>query len=437
VLYARTRRKKGRNEKGLGTLTLRGRTFLFRVKINGKEHAETIQTDDLEKAKEERDRILRRLRAADALAPNQQNVTVPELLDDYIEHLKDEGCKDALGIEQTLKSKVQPWFVGRLAISVSTQDAKNYRLDRTTLGGVVDETVNKELKYLRAAFNFGRQQTPAKVSEVPYFPMVVRDNARQGFLEIYEYRRLLACLPDSLKPFSVLAYHSGCRKSELTNLKWSQVNRELRVIQLAPGTTKNDDGRNLPFYGDIEETLNKQQAIHRAECPSCEYVLFWHKTDSEGVAKRQAGSKLKGFVKSWNRARIKAGLPDVLAHDMRRSAVRNMVQYCGLSEARAMKISGHKTRAVFDRYNIVSLTDIQDAGSKLDAWMKAATARAEENERTQPIVITPDPMTMKQKVRQLYYVDEKSVEEIMTALNIAESTIYYHLSKDGWRKNAG
>ena len=310
-----------------------------------------------------------------------------------------------------------------------------YRMNRRTVDGVQDSTVNKELKHLLAAFNFGRKQTPKKVFEVPYLPMVACDNVRQGFLEIGEYRRLLNCLPDSLKLFLVLAYHSGCRKSELTNLKWSQVRRDLRIMQLEPGTTKNDEGRNLPFYGDMEEWLDRQEQIRNAECPDCEYVLFWHKKDCEAVARRDAGSKLKGFVKSWNRARKKAGLPDILAHDMRRSAIRNMVQYCGLSEAPAIKISGHKTRAVFDRYNIVSLTDIQDAGQKLDAWMKAASAKAATEERNRPVV--PEELTMKQKVRQLYYVEEKPIEEIMAILNIAESTVYYHLSKDGWKEQSG
>ena len=91
-------------------------------------------------------------------------------------------------------------------------------MNRRTVDGVQDSTVNKELKHLLAAFNFGRKQTPKKVSEVPYLPMVACDNVRQGLLEIGEYRRLLNCLPDSLKLFLVLAYHSGCRKSELTNL---------------------------------------------------------------------------------------------------------------------------------------------------------------------------------------------------------------------------
>jgi len=64
------------------------------------------------------------------------------------------------------------------------------------------------------------------------------------------------------------------------------------------------------------------------------------------------------------------GLPGLLLHDFRRSAVRNMIRR-GVPQKTAREISGHKTDAVFSRYNIVSEADIRDAARKIEAGAKA------------------------------------------------------------------
>ena len=89
---------------------------------------------------------------------------------------------------------------------------------------------------------------------------------------------------------------------------------------------------------------------------------------SRMVAKGRGGKKeprrILAFTKAWKTATVAAGCPGRIPHDMRRTAVRNMIRR-GVPERVAIELAGHKTRSVFDRYNVVSAGDLKKAAEQL------------------------------------------------------------------------
>ena len=97
-----------------------------------------------------------------------------------------------------------------------------------------------------------------------------------------------------------------------------------------------------------------------------QHVFFHRDLTKSGALGYWAGNRISadGFYHAWRTARTAAGCPGSIPHDIRRTALRNMVR-AGIPERVAMKLSGHKTRSVFDRYNVVSDGDLRDAASRL------------------------------------------------------------------------
>jgi integrase len=84
------------------------------------------------------------------------------------------------------------------------------------------------------------------------------------------------------------------------------------------------------------------------------------------------GEPIGDFRKAFDAACAAAGLQGILPHDLRRSAFRNFFIRAGVKETVAMRLSGHRTRSVFDRYNIVSEDDLIDASTELQQFLVEA-----------------------------------------------------------------
>ena len=319
---------------------------------------------------------------------------VGALLDDLLADYKING-NDKDGIERKrCEVHVRPFFGRMKAANVGTDavrtyiekgqqpekrmytDAASRQKREREYGPAMNATINRELALLRRAFNLGRIATPPKVGTVPFIPTLAENNVRKGFFEHDAFLAVRRALPEEIRPVITFAYFTGCRKGEILALRWSQVDLAERVVRLEPGETKNDDARTIPLVPELYQVLKLQKETHDQWFRRSPWVFS------------RAGKPILEFKNAWESASKAAGLvdesgdPAKLFHDLRRTGVRNLIR-AGVPERVAMMISGHKTRSVFDRYNIVNESDLKDAARKLGEHMahKGTPEPATETER--------------------------------------------------------
>ena len=119
------------------------------------------------------------------------------------------------------------------------------------------------------------------------------------------------------------------------------------VLAGRPYVEETSEGTRQP----IAETLARRRARRDPDSP-----LVFHRN----------GIPIRRWRTAWRTACQAAGVPTRFLHDCRRTAARNLIR-ASVPERVAMLLTGHKTRAIFDRYNIIHEQELFEAGDQLVA----------------------------------------------------------------------
>jgi integrase len=291
-----------------------------------------------------------------------------------------------------IRKHLEPFFGGRRMTSINAADVRNYvaqrqaateilkeaydmkRPDGTVrripeqrrpISGASNAEINRELTLLKRMYTLALQA--CKLLYKPHIPLLEERNTRKGFFEPHQLASVLAHLPAPLRPVITFAFITGWRiRSEVLSLEWRQVDFAGGEIRLDPETTKNRDGRVFPMTGELRTLLEAQQAAAvqaKKEGHLTPWVFFRMLATGRGGEK--SPRPIRAFTKAWKVTCNAAGCPGRIPHDLRRTAVRNMVRR-GIPERVAMQLAGHKTRSVFDRYHIVAASDLTEAAARLE-----------------------------------------------------------------------
>lgn len=342
----------------MGSIYKRGTVFWIQYYRNGKPYRETAKTKKESEAK----RFLKQREGeiANGKIPgiHFDKVRFNDLSDAFLADYRINEKKSLDRAELSVR-QLKTFFDNFRVPEITTPMIQKY-IEQRLSDKKSNATINRELSALKRILNLGLQQTPPKVDRVPYIPMLKENNVRKGFFEHGEFIALREALPEHLKGFVTFAYKTGWRVSEIENLRWNQVDLENSIVRLETGETKNDEARTVYLDKELQEVFLAQKARQKELSKISNYVF----PNEDGT------DKIRNFRKSWKSACKKAKIGDKLFHDFRRTAVRNMVR-AGIPERVAMMISGHKTRSVFERYNVVSETDLRVASQKQEAYLEA------------------------------------------------------------------
>jgi integrase len=336
----------------MGTLYRRNKVYWIKYFRNGKPYYESTHSKKHEVAKRLLQKREGEISKGEIPGICFDRIRFDELADDFLTDYRINKRKSLDKAERCIKH-LKEAFGDLKMTQITTSSIKTY-IDKRMEKGFSNASINRELSALKRIFHLGARCTPPKVGQIPYIAILKESNVRKGFFEHEQYVALKNVLPEDLKTLMTFAYYRGWRKGEILGLTWDKVDLKQGLARLDPGETKNDEGRT--FYMN-EELWREMRALHAKRRLGCPYAFH------------RNGEPVRDFRDAWDTACGKVGLKGKLFHDLRRTAIRNMVR-AGVPELVAMKISGHKTRSIFDRYNIVSEEDLKEAARKQQVYLQ-------------------------------------------------------------------
>ena len=214
-------------------------------------------------------------------------------------------------------------------------------------------TVNRHLEILKRIFNLALREDMVEKNPCLKVSKLAEHNARDRVITHTQYQALVAALPKYAADIVTTAYYTGMRAGEIFNLTWKKVRLEEGYIDLMAADTKTAEPRRVPLNEAIRALFTELRKVRHLKHDR----VFTYE-----------GSPIREIKRSFKRACQEAGIEDFRFHDLRHTFNTNM-RKAGVDRSVIMKITGHKTMSMFERYNTVDGDDAIEACKRLDAFL--------------------------------------------------------------------
>ncbi len=339
-------------------------SYYIQYTLNGKRVTETVP------ARTERQARKYEIRRLDEIEKQKHsndttdiNITFAEWAEQYVLIKETQGRKTIGHIKQVV-SRLASYFNEKPLYRIAKADVERYVSWRKTCKlkngrTLKPATVNRDLAQLKNLFEEAARNGIIPNNPAQYVRFLKEHNARTRVLTEEEFERLVDCAAPHLKGVLLVAYHTGMRRGEILGLTWDKVDLEERVIRLQPEDTKTDEGRIVPLNTvliDLFAELSKVRHLKH------DYVFTYK------------GERTYEFKHAFETACKEAGIEDFRFHDLRH-CFNTRARRAGIHDHLIMKITGHKTREMFRRYDTVDEMDIICAIEKLEKCSESAARK--------------------------------------------------------------
>lgn len=289
----------------------------------------------------------------------EAKMTFRELAEWYLKLEKVKALASYPVIQVYLK-KFNSQFGDMIVSRIQPEDLEDL-VEKRKREGMADATIDHEIGAVRAMIHKGFENEKVGGETIRKFRRIKKlirgnANARSRILSVKEFKSLLAAAPHHLRPVLVTAYHTGMRKSEILGLTWNKVQLKKRFIHLEAKDTKDREARTIPISSELYDVLRKvPRAVHD------DHVFLFQGNPIVDLR--------TGLRQACDAARIPYGRAvkgGFVFHDLRHTFNTNM-RKAGVPESVIMRITGHSTRSMFDRYNTVDDGDLQAAIKQMAA----------------------------------------------------------------------
>lgn len=279
------------------------------------------------------------------------SLTIPDFLDRYAQEIR-HSHKSHYSIVSVLKSFGENAPAKPLA-ELTGPDVHRY-IQARLKAGIRPATVNRELSVLSAAINHARHKWGVEMANPTQRQRLRAPAPRLRYLDRKEAARLhreAGALREDLGDFVLLALNTGCRKTELLTLKWSDVNIDRRFLVLRPENTKANRRRAVPLNDRALLALRSRQ----------------HGNTSDWVFAKRNGERVKALDWLFRKAVRLAGLSDFRIHDLRHTFASWLVSE-GVELVKVRDLLGHTSITMTERYAHLMPNRLLDAVQVLDLF---------------------------------------------------------------------